>query len=400
MSLKNFSYLLIAIAIAGCSNKVNTDSNHDDHNHDDNNEIVTKSTEKHVHSESCKDAAHEHSEVSSEQNHNHTEGEITLDHHRAHMLGVKTSTAKVQPISNSLKVTGEVIANPTNSASIVAPTSGKITFNQSIQQGSAIKSGAIIATVTAQNVSGGDAEKAARIRLEAAKKELDRITPLREAGIVTIGEYNAAKEAYDIACNATTTFGNNVVSPISGTIISIDVNNGEYVNAGQTIATVVVDGHLIVRADVPKRETYRINNPTNGSIRSNYNNAVAEGKVTSELVTAVADKGYQPVYLSIKNSEGFHPGDFVEVWLSTADSHNSIIVPINAIVEKLGHKFLYIKIDDDCYERRLITTGYSDGTNVEVTSGLHEGENVVVEGTTFVRLAETANVAPEGHHHH
>ncbi len=37
--------------------------------------------------------------------------------------------------------------------------------------------------------------------------------------------------------------------------------------------------------------------------------------------------------------------------------------------------------------------------NIEIKSGLKPGDEVVTEGTTFVRLAETSGVVPEGHKH-
>jgi len=36
---------------------------------------------------------------------------------------------------------------------------------------------------------------------------------------------------------------------------------------------------------------------------------------------------------------------------------------------------------------------------MEILSGLHEGDKVVVGGVSFVRLAEQSTVVPEGHSH-
>lgn len=61
--------------------------------------------------------------------------------------------------------------------------------------------------------------------------------------------------------------------------------------------------------------------------------------------------------------------------------------------------FVFVKLDDECYTKVPVETGASDGRRVRVTSGLHGGETVVVEGAVTVRLAESSGVVPEGHSH-
>lgn len=41
----------------------------------------------------------------------------------------------------------------------------------------------------------------------------------------------------------------------------------------------------------------------------------------------------------------------------------------------------------------------TDGRMIEIKSGLKPGDEVVTEGTVFVKLAETKGNAPEGHSH-
>ena len=43
--------------------------------------------------------------------------------------------------------------------------------------------------------------------------------------------------------------------------------------------------------------------------------------------------------------------------------------------------------------------GATDGRRIEILSGLKAGDKVVAHGATQVRLAASASVVPEGHHH-
>ena len=61
--------------------------------------------------------------------------------------------------------------------------------------------------------------------------------------------------------------------------------------------------------------------------------------------------------------------------------------------------YVFVRIDDDCYRKLPVRTGSNDGQRIEILSGLDGGEDVVVTGTTTVRIAESSGVIPEGHNH-
>ena len=74
-------------------------------------------------------------------------------------------------------------------------------------------------------------------------------------------------------------------------------------------------------------------------------------------------------------------------------------MPVSALSEQQGEMFCYVQTDDECYEKRPVTLGRNSGDRVEVVSGLSPGDKVVTGGVTFIRLAETSGVVPEGHSH-
>jgi multidrug efflux pump subunit AcrA (membrane-fusion protein) len=55
-------------------------------------------------------------------------------------------------------------------------------------------------------------------------------------------------------------------------------------------------------------------------------------------------------------------------------------------------------MDEDCFDKREVSLGQSDGINVPVLDGLREGEMVVTEGAIKVKLA-SISAAPAGHNH-
>lgn len=328
------------------------------------------------------------------------DGEISIAPERAQQLGIATTTARVDNISEVIKTSGEVLFDPHSTAYLVAPAAGQIIFNSNLDEGRHIGKGQSVATISTTSIAGGDAIKAARLQYEAAKREVERLKPLREEGIVTVGEYNAAVAAMELAQNATSSSNRSVTSPLSGTITSVDVANGQYVEAGTQIATVATEnGHMIVRADLPKRYVNLAKSISSARISEPYTGEVFDAAITTSPVTATSSAGYIPLYFAISESSNLAPSSYVDVYISTASERRGISLPIEAISDKLGKKFVYIKLDEDCYERRPVEVGTVNANLVEIISGVNDGEEVVTSGATFVRLAENSNVAVPGHTH-
>ena len=83
--------------------------------------------------------------------------------------------------------------------------------------------------------------------------------------------------------------------------------------------------------------------------------------------------------------------------VGTAKS-DCIALPLNAITEEQGYYFAYVKVHHETYAKREIKLGVNNGELVEILSGLHEGEEVVIKGAVLVKLASQASAVP-GHSH-
>ncbi len=87
------------------------------------------------------------------------------------------------------------------------------------------------------------------------------------------------------------------------------------------------------------------------------------------------------------------------MYLLGASRDGVLTVAEAAVSEQQGRYFVYVEKSPGHYEKRPVEIGQTDGTRREVLSGLQSGERVVCKGMTFVRLAETSGVVPEGHSH-
>lgn len=348
---------------------------------------------------------HEHGE------HEHGEGhnseEITLDEHQAEEFGVGVDTIVPGEFTEVVKVSGQIESSTTSHSVVSATAAGIVHFTSNITEGKKVSAGTTIATISAKGISGGDANAASRAALDAAKRELDRVTPLHKEGIVSTKDYNAAKRAYDEAKAAYSgsPAGGSATSSTAGIITRLLVRQGEYVSVGQPIAVVSGNSNLTLRGDLPEKYYNFLPTVSSANFRAAYTKEIVSLKnLNGKLLSsggAVADneEGYIPVYFSFENNGKVVPGSYAEVYLLGAKRNNVISVPISAISEQQGLNFVYVRLDEDCYKKCPVTLGGNDGTRVEILSGIKSGDAVVTKGMTFVKLAETSGVVPEGHSH-
>lgn len=68
-----------------------------------------------------------------------------------------------------------------------------------------------------------------------------------------------------------------------------------------------------------------------------------------------------------------------EVTFVTDEVSEVLYIPVRAIMEKDGANYVKVREKDGTIIRKRVTTGFSDGINIEIKEGLSEGETVLTE---------------------
>lgn len=348
----------------------------------------------------------EHEESLQEKETGH-EDEIILSADAARRFGVEVETLTPGMFAEVVKVSGQIIPAPADQAVASAQSSGILTYSSNILEGSRVSAGSVIATISAKGMAGGDANAAAKAAVDAAKRELERITPLHADGIVSTKDYNAARQAYEsaMAMYSGSAGGSRVVSPIGGVITSVMVRQGEYVDAGQPIVAISKSERLTLKAELPEKYFKLLPSITTAKFRTAYSDSVVSltdlnGRLlSSSSVTGNTQAGYIPVYFSFENRGEAVPGAFAEIYLIGTPRHDVLTVPVEAVTEQEGAHYVYVRLDEEGYQKRRVVLGISDGQSTEVLSGIQAGESLVTKGAVVVKMAESSGIVPEGHSH-
>lgn len=224
-------------------------------------------------------------------------------------------------------------------------------------------------------------DRAQRLRKQGSGTEraLDEaLNDLRSAE----ADHAAAKADFDKA---------NIVAPFAGLIGLRKVSLGQYLKAGDPIATLADVDHL--RIDFRVSETY-LTEVSKGQVVSVSFDAFP-GEMFPGVVSAidpVIDVSGRAISVraTLTNESGkLRPGIFGRVNIVTATRH-SIVLPESALVpQKTGEKAVFVVVDKGEQgfhaELRPIEIGVRLNGEIEVRSGVKEGERVVTAGQLKIR---------------
>lgn len=195
---------------------------------------------------------------------------------------------------------------------------------------------------------------------------------------------NQARAAYDIAKSQ---LDNSVIhSPIHGVVASVNINEGELVGSAGAAMTVIDLSAVIVEINVPENMINKIhlNDKVQVSIASMAGSAV-EGEIISISPAADAKSQNYPVKVKIHNEkQSLKSGMFAEVRLTADKAEAAISVPLSAIVDENGKKYIFIAHEGAALKKE-IKLGLSNGQITQVIDGLKEAESVIVKGQSFIQ---------------
>ena len=354
--------------------------------------------------------AHDHEEA---EHHDHKQGEIVFSPEKAAAVGLQTEKIELMPFEEAVKVSGR-LATPGNKVrSVVAAMDGVISMQRTLNEGTTVRKGEVLAHISVRGMAASDPVETARIQYETARKEYDRAQGLTGSQIISAQEmeqitlrYQNAKAQYEALQGKKADDGCiEIRAPQNGYVSGLNFANGDYVQAGQVLLSVSQTQQLLLQADVPERYWNRL-----GSVRSanfipaysdtTYRLADMNGRLLSVGRTADTQTGYVPVVFAFDNKAGLVSGAYADVYLLLADRKEALSVPLSAITEEQGVYSVYVQLDEDCYMKREVTLGQSNGERVLVRNGLRSGETVVTRAALQVKLAGSATVIPGHTHNH
>ena len=314
-------------------------------------------------------------------------------------------TPKMEDIQKTTVITGKI--EPRNEVNVKPQISGIITEllkepGQTVQQGEVIAKVKVIPDMG--QLSSAEARvRLSEINLKQAQVNFNREENLYNQKLVSADEYDKVKQALhqakeektaaedalqvvrDGVSKANASASSTLIrSTISGVILDIPVKVGNSVilantfNDGTTIATVANMNDLIFRGNIDETEVGQLVSGmpmkiTIGALQDLQFDAALE-YISPKAVESNGANQFE-IKAAVKLAEGgkIRSGYSANAEIVLSSAEKALSIPESAIEFSGDSTFVYIikgEGKEKTYERTQVTTGLSDGVNIEIKKGL------------------------------
>ncbi|WP_407430733.1 efflux RND transporter periplasmic adaptor subunit [Arcticibacter sp.] len=285
--------------------------------------------------------------------------------------------------TSTLSLSGNVEGYTTVRLGFMVP--GKINFI-ACQEGQAITNGQLLASIDPANYQIAKAQ--ADIQVNQVKDEYNRIKLMYDRNSVSESDFNKVKFSLQQAIQQQKLHAKNLAdtrlySPISGVLLKKMAEAGEIIGSGNPLFVVSDISRVKVIAFIPETELSRVRLGDEAKVYISSLDKTFTGKVTEIGSAAEATSRAFSVKVDI-NNPGLHirPGMITEILLEKRPTDQMLTVPAEAILHDTDN-YTYVFVADSIGKRayqRKVTLGKMIDSEVEITSGIHQGELVVTGG--------------------
>jgi membrane fusion protein, heavy metal efflux system len=223
---------------------------------------------------------------------------------------------------------------------------------------------------------------------DAANAEADR-----DAALQTLVSLNLDPQIIkDLqASRPVTRPGGTIRSPIAGTLVEKLITPGELLTAGTTPCFTVADlSRVWVMTQIFDSDLGSVSLGDPAEVVSGISTNSFSGTVDNISALVNPDTRSVPVRVVVEN-----PGDllkkqmYVRVRVEARKESTGLLVPVSAVLRNEENlPFVYIAQSDGSFQRRRVDLGARVGDKYEITSGLKDGDQVVIEGGLFVQFLQ------------
>ncbi|MCD7838020.1 MAG: efflux RND transporter periplasmic adaptor subunit [Clostridiales bacterium] len=183
-----------------------------------------------------------------------------------------------------------------------------------------------------------------------------------------------------------------ITAPCAGTVTALNISEGDMAASGVSVATIsnlnamsiaiTVDEYSIINTSVGSDVTVYVD-----SIDSTY-----QGTLTWIADTATISNGvsYYEAEVSFTADDLVRSGMSVEVRLTNVDEKDAVSISVAALnYNDDNTAYVYTMDENGDVVTQAVTLGASDGSYVQITDGLEEGDSVLLAGSSDGFISST-----------
>jgi cobalt-zinc-cadmium efflux system membrane fusion protein len=367
-----------------------------------------------AHADGQHEAAHEASE------HEELPRVVRLSPEVVRASGVAWAPARRERLAATVDLNGQIVADPDHIAQVSTRLDGRI-VKVLVREGDVVRAGQPVAVVTSPELArlrAGQAASAARAA--AARANATRLRALVRDGLgaeqealAAEAEAAAAEAERDALARTLRAAGAQapgadpslleIASPIAGQVVHRDAIVGQHVGPAQALLTVADLSRAFFQAQLFEKDLAGVEDGAAAEVRLNgYPADVFRARVVRvasqidpQARTLTARLGFVGPVPRVRL--GLY--GIARVSLPSPGGGEHVVVPLSAVTELGERKVVFVRHSEDGdFQVHDVRLGASAGGDVQVLSGLDEGEEVVTAGVHTLRsVVLKSTLDEEGH---
>lgn len=314
---------------------------------------------------------------------NNTDDALQLSEAQQALAGITTVTVGTGSLSNFTQLNGRLVINPEATEYVSSRVPGRIEVLYFKELGVPVRKGQPVYKIYSEQLATLQQEYLLAVRQASEFPGDAHFQQILKASRQKLLLYNMSEaQIENIVKSQKTDPYVTYFAPASGVVAELTITEGQYVAEGATIMRIEGYGSLWVEADVYPSEA--------GKVRIGQQvKVIVPGwedqpqSMTIQFVTPALQSGTQLMQIrgSIPNvNNQWQPGLQANVLLPGKSATNALTLPIDAVIREQKGMHVWIEKEKGKYEPRMVATGMETAGQVEITSGLAEGDRVVATG--------------------
>lgn len=178
-----------------------------------------------------------------------------------------------------------------------------------------------------------------------------------------------------------------VTAPCAGTVTAVNVVQGGMASSAQPAVVIAEDSRVKINASVSEDVFAGLHTGDSAGVQiSVLSDAVKSAKIVSLPAAANQQTNLYDVSVSVPSGTEPAIGAFATVIFYTDRRENTLSVPTDCVLTGNDNERYLFTVDESgtTAARVTVETGLVGKTNTEITSGLNEGDRVVVKGQSYL----------------
>ncbi|HRE50741.1 MAG TPA: efflux RND transporter periplasmic adaptor subunit [Flavitalea sp.] len=314
---------------------------------------------------------------------NNTDNFLTLGASQQALANISVITLGEERFSNFTRLNGRIVVDPNHTRYIASRVAGRIEQLFVKETGVRVRQGQPLYKIYSEELSTLQQEYLTLNAQAQGFPDDQRFQQLAEAARHKLLLYGQSEKQLQelIRLQRTDPFIS-YTAPFSGAVAELSITEGQYVAEGSPIMKIESYEKLWIEADLYPAEAKQVRAGQSVQVVvAGYEDQPQTTKI--DFISPALSAGNQVMQVrgAIANPRlQWQPGLQAIVLLPSFQKENSLSLPVDAVIRSGRGAHVWVETAPGKYEPRKVTTGVETADRVEISSGLEEGEKLVVAG--------------------